>query len=894
MAMRGTLAGLLDRVVDVRRGEGGTVARVFLALFSLIAAHTILETARDALFLRKLPANRLAFVYVGLAVLTVMVTPVVTAMTRRFGRRNALVLGLVVSAYGTSVFHFLPRTSASIYALYIWSGILGATVTVQFWMLAGALFTVAQGKRLFGPVAAGGVLGAVFGATLAAAALELVAVHNLLLVAAGIHLATALLLTTVPGDAPPPDSMPVATDNSAKESATKPPSLLRDPYMLRIAALMVLSTAAVLVVDYLFKGVAAKMVPGPRLGAFFARYYAVVNSAAFITQVVVTGRLLRRFGVVAALSVLPLALLAGGFGAVALGGSLGLMMLVKGADGSMRHSLHRVSTELLWMPLGASLRDRGKALIDTVLSRATSAVTAFALLLLSALGLSSPRLLAAIVVVLCVGWLGVAVGLRAPYLDLLRRALSKGTIEAGSEELDIDAAEAAIEALSSTDPQRVVASMELLHEKGRGRLIPALILYHDAELVLTRALELLPSERRDDWVPLAVRLLAPQQPEPVRVSAVRALARRGLFDRLWPLIEDASPAVRAHVVFALARDDVERDLLNDPAIRELVAPTARSEAKVALLDAIRDHADQRWADVVLSLAESDDGAVVEHAMLAMATFHDARFTDRLIRRLHVRRGRGALIEALVQLGDPALDALVAVVDDRQADMGVRLHAPRAIAAFGSQRSADALQELLFSAHGGNIRYKLIRALGSLLRHERLRVNRIRIFAEVRKNLLEHLRLLALLVALGNGPEIPEGARESRAIIVGLLDDKLRQALERAFRLLHIAHREEDIRSVYEALGSKDRRVRANAQEFLDNLTLPTSREGRSELADCRELLRVLADDLSPAERLSRAARFVVNPPRTDEDALRLLRRDEDGSMATITSQHWMELRSGAA
>ena len=48
----------------------------------------------------------------------------------------------------------------------------------------------------------------------------------------------------------------------------------------------------------------------------------------------------------------------------------------------------------------------------------------------------------------------------------------------------------------------------------------------------------------------------------------------------------------------------------------------------------------------------------------------------------------------------------------------------------------------------------------------------------------------------------------------MLEDKTRQALERASRLFHLLHPKEDVRSVFSALSSEDRRIRASAQEFL--------------------------------------------------------------------------------
>ena len=47
----------LSGFIDLGEGEVGLDARTTLTLFGLIAAHTLLETARDALFLEKLSAG---------------------------------------------------------------------------------------------------------------------------------------------------------------------------------------------------------------------------------------------------------------------------------------------------------------------------------------------------------------------------------------------------------------------------------------------------------------------------------------------------------------------------------------------------------------------------------------------------------------------------------------------------------------------------------------------------------------------------------------------------------------------------------------------------------------------------------------------------------------------
>lgn len=58
----------------VRVGEGRIVFTAFWLLFLLLAAHALLETARDALFLASIPAQRLPFMYVAIALGSVVAT----------------------------------------------------------------------------------------------------------------------------------------------------------------------------------------------------------------------------------------------------------------------------------------------------------------------------------------------------------------------------------------------------------------------------------------------------------------------------------------------------------------------------------------------------------------------------------------------------------------------------------------------------------------------------------------------------------------------------------------------------------------------------------------------------------------------------------------------------
>ena len=150
----------------------------------------------------------------------------------------------------------------------------------------------------------------------------------------------------------------------------------------------------------------------------------------------------------------------------------------------------------------------------------------------------------------------------------------------------------------------------------------------------------------------------------------------------------------------------------------------------------------------------------------------------------------------------------------------------------------------------------------------------------RANLAAYFQLLGLRVALGGPPATPSSStpRRRTLLLAGLLDDKLDHSLERAFRLLKVAHPREDIHRVYIACLSSDKRARANAGEFLDALL------GRRDQQLLRDLVRLVSDDLPPEDQLTRAARLLgFTPPRSREDAVRAAIADPDIKLAALAA-----------
>lgn len=851
------------RFIELRAGEASAFARAFAVIALTIAGHTLLETARDALFLERLPPAFLTLVYVAVALGALVVSPLSTRLVASAGARNALVATLVVTAFGAAWFRYQSASPALVFGLYVFGALSATTMVAEFWLLASAQFTAAQGRRLFGPLAAGGVLGAVAGAGAATLLLTWFQVRSLLALAAVCYLFAALLATFIELDE---DVAPV-TPAPAGAPRVALSALWQDPFVRRLAGIAAISTALSVLIDYVFKARVWSRLAPEELAPFFARYQLVLNTLSLILQLFLTSKLVERLGVLGLVVLMPALLFAGGALTTLGAAALTSVIVLKATDGVLRNSVGRVSVELLWAPVNG--RERIRGLVDGVVVRGAQAVAALALLPFTFGQHSSLTTITLGIAVLGLIWLALSLRVRGPYIELFRKALGRGGLERELvlPELDLTAVETLLETLARPDARDVLAAMDVLSDRGRGRLIPALILHHSDESVLVRALELFAPAERSDWLALGERLIS-HPSQAVRLAAVRALALAGAREALDRAKAHEDPAVRALIALHLSQLSGEAGLGQGRAIAEQTDPKLR----LALIEAIAAHPTADSAKTLLALADHLElRSAVTHAL---ANMDDTASIPFLVARLASRNDRVSARKALVRRGKPAFAALTEVLFAPGADRRVRLHVPRTLSAFESKAAVEALLQALQDEQDGLVRYKALRGLEQLALRTSLAIDPAAVIAELGKNCLEHLRLLTLAAPLRADPSTR--ARTSRELALGLVEDKLRQSLDRIMRLVQIAQRSDDMPAVFAALRAQDRHERARAIEFLD--ALARNWEGSSEQAPA--LLRLVVDELSTDERVRAAEPWVGSVANTSE-ALERMAADSDPVLSEI-------------
>lgn len=849
-------------------------------MFAILAGFTVAETARDSLFLGTNGADQLALAYLLLAGIALVALAVNGWLVRRLGRRNALIVTLTAAAIGTATFGAIPRSASAGFGLYLWTGLIGTVVVVQFWLLAATRFTTAEAKRLYGPIAASGAVGTLAGAIAAWLLLFTLEIESLLHVAAGFYVVAAALLAR--------DYQSVEPRLRVAKLRSRPPvgvaRLRGHGYVIRLAVMTSCMTAVALLADYLFKAAAASTFQTDELAGFIARYNGVVAAFSLVFQLVGAAWLVRKIGVLGMTMVLPVLMVIGGAGSAITAGAFLAICLTKGADSSLRYSVNRVASELLWMPVPDQVRASIREPLEGVGTRVVQAITAALLLLLVTLGLARTAVVAAVMCGIAVVWMMTVAGLRNRYLGQLRQSVSRRS-SGGSHELDAKALEAVVEALSSEDERRVIAAIHILVARGRASLIPALVLRHDSIEVLEAALGAMTTPRRTDWIPATRRMLRAPDPR-VRMLALRVLGRINDQTAIVAGLCDDDPGVVAHGVFWSLQTAAPTVAVRDnPAVAGLLAETGsrRASARGQLLEAIRSDGDQRWVEVMLEIAQTPDDATIERLALAIEHVPDPRFIPFLIDRLGTRESRATVRAALIAIGDPALAALQVALDASTTAKRVRAHIPTTLATFGTAKAAEVLGRQLVRERSGAVRYRLLRALARMAVHDEVIADAPFLLAELQRHLAQHVRLLALAVPIFADADM----RDSAVVLRGLLRDKTSQALDRTFLAMQALHPRQAIREIERAIQGSDKRARAHGVEFLDTLTRTPLYAG-PDAQGIRERLLVMCDDLDDRERLERIG-LGAEIPATVAAAVARLVLERDDLLSACAGYYALEL-----
>jgi ATP:ADP antiporter, AAA family len=874
--LRGTtsLVRAIERALNLRAGELARGVPLFAYLFLVMAAYVTGRVVRDSLFLSRFPAVRLPYVDIATAFAVGVVMAAYIRVARGRSLRNLLLGSLVLCSSNCLLFWALARYSAARWlypAIYVWVGIFGVLATTQVWALANQVLTTREARRVFGLVASGAITGGIFAGFFCKLAAKAFGSESLLLGMAAF-LAICPLLVILAWK----QHQAVVDTESADGNAAEPQDLLNSmrlvfssPYLRAIASVIWISSFVTALISWQFKAIAKDFIPAKdHLAVFFGDFTFYAGILALAVQLLLTSRLLRRFGIGLALFTLPVALLATS-AYMLVAGSLFAAVLLRGSDFVWRYSIDKSAVELLYLPLPARLKFQVKWFIDTVIWRMGDGIAGVTTLFFAAhLGLT-PRQMSWVGLFLVGGWVSAVWVARRQYVTTLSESMKEQRVDVDRSVapiLDRSTTELLAANLSASDPKEILYALSVFESSQKQAAHPAIrdLLSHPAAEVRKKAISILAAAGDKAVLPQMERLLQDGNLE-VRTEALLYLAHFAHVDpleRIQQVGDFADFSIRSAMTAFLARPGEAQNL---EAARQLLATMvaesglegARTRAEAARLMGILS---DDFGPLLSQLLADSDEEVVREAIRSVGKLRKRRLVPDVIDRLSDHRFVSDVAEALARFGDSIVGHLRDQMSDPDVPIMVRREIPALLGSMGTQSASYALMEHLLDSDTG-CRMRVLLGLTTLHRkHPEFKCDAELLETALAAEILGHYRSYQILEKLGT---LATGNEQQLA---QTLSESMKQEMARIFRLLELLYPHHDFGTVYIGLQSKSMTVHDNALEFLDTVL-------KSQL---RELLVPLLDGkVSMSERAGIANRVVPIRIDSSEQAAAALVASDD-------------------
>jgi len=656
---------LINRIFNLRPGDFTRGLPLFLYYLLTVTFYIMARVARDAIFLANFKKEQLPYADMSVALLSAFIVAPYIRAGYRASLRNLQVGSVLFFAFNLAFFwwgfHF-HNWSWLAAAFYIWVGVCGILAIAQVWTLANFVWTTREAKRLFAMLGSGGIIGGSAGGFLSKLIAEKLGTDAALLCMAGFLVICAVLIWRICAQ-----NRTKHDGNAQTEEQEKPRTLIdsfrlvyQSPHLLAIAALILLSSVVTTVGGWQLKAIAKDtLVQKDMIAAYLGAVAGYTGLVSLVAQLLITTKVLQRFGVGVGLLILPLSLTLGSL-TVLIWGTLWSAAVLRGSDGVFRYSIDTSAVQLLYLPVPANIKVQVKSFIDTVIWKFGDGIAAVTLLIFVTKLHFTPQHISWVSLTLLVAWIAAAFVAKRQYVATLTSNIRQVRIQPDRTSVPV------------LDPFTTNIFAEKLNSPDVNEVIYALTLFEMGQRVHSHS---------------AIRNLL-EHPSPyVRTKAISILNNAGdlsVRHQVGGLLHDNNLEVRTEALLYLSRHD-EADPLTH-------------------LDKLGDFADFsiRSAAVSFLTRPGDSQNLVAARMIV----------DGMIADLDNAEFAGNAARTLSLLGENVVEALGDHLADRNASLELRLQIPDILLRIGTAGAATALAQNLIQADA-DLRFRVISSLNKL-------------------------------------------------------------------------------------------------------------------------------------------------------------------------------------
>ena len=432
----------LFSLLGVESGEKSMVSMLLTQSVFLGIFFGAFDISAHSLFLAIFDEKMMARGYVVSGIAGIILTSLYTWFQTRMQFKNFAIINLIVVTSLTLVLWvalILSPEKWVIFIVFIMLGPLNILAMLGFWGTTGRLFTLRQGKRLFGIVDAGMIIGIIISCYTIPVLLSFkFESHNILLVSASSVLVATIIQIMIGARF----RLVAASSEQQPEKPTEKKSILtvfrEDPYTRIMAIFIALSVVTAFFVQYSFMAVTREQYPAEEdMARFLGIFTGSMMIFTLLVKLLVFSYLIRNYGLRTCLAISPVLVAAFTAIAVAIGMFMGytpeaasgflifflLLALCRLFSKSLKDSIESPSFKVIYQTIDEKIRYEIQSGMDGTVNEIAALSSG---LILAGLGvLSFIKLIhfSWVLFFIIIIWVFVAFRLYTEYRKSIRKAL---------------------------------------------------------------------------------------------------------------------------------------------------------------------------------------------------------------------------------------------------------------------------------------------------------------------------------------------------------------------------------------------------------------------------------------------------------------------------------------
>jgi ATP/ADP translocase/HEAT repeat protein len=818
--------------LNIRRGEEFTILLLLIFSFFMGTSSAFFYTAATSLFLENFDTKMLSYAYIASGAVGYLMWVISSKLEKKLSVPGLLITYLVLLTLSVLLFslseYFFPFRWLS-FLMYIWIRAFTFIGAIVFWILAGRLFNLRQGKRLFGLISSGEVISDIIGFFSIPLLLQFISASDLIFIALIALLFCIGILTYITkvfkGNLITTESNTESSISNSNKSGLF--QLLKTKYFLYLFLLALLPMFAIYFVDYLFLDQTKIEYPDRNvLASFLGIFFGITAIAEFIIKTFLSGRLIGKYGIKLGLSALPLMLalcailatLSGAlYGASAM--FFAFIALMKLSERVLRSSLGDPAFQILYQPLPAEERFTFQSKMEGIPKAIGNTLGGFTLLLFTSLTFLNIVHYNFIFLIILFFWIRIAFKMYHEYRTTLKSILEKQRKHSSKKR---------------TDESIRILKDNIEKEEG------------DKLIDLIRLLEKIDPIELEDYLPeFLLRANLKQKEILLRLIEARVIItsldeiefllerdeNNSLFEQLKSVEDELKSKEQ------LSFEKIEQLSSSDYVEDRILA--ARLIGYSGRYDAIK---------LLLIFLNDNDYRVRTAAIIAVGKIKRVELWNNIITLVAVPSFANSTISVMKIIGEPILKELNIAFARMTTDKSTKLRLIKVFEKVGTKTAIDILHSKILDPDK-DIRDRVLIALGKLNYHASHSE-----FSFISQTIEREIEITVWLMAV----IIDFRQFDKAAHLSSSLESELKNKRERIFHFLSLLYDYKTIQHIRENIESGDNEKRVYALEILDLIVQPEIKEMLIPLLEdvSYEDCIALFDHLYPQQKLSLSERLI--------------------------------------